>query len=563
MTPGPLPPDEALQLPHHARKETHLPGTRGPVPPGASRRRPLPLSLAALAFLALAGNAPAEDGPGRVSAGGLVFTPPAGWVRRDDPASRATFLSPPGVGDDASFILYPVTPDVPGTQQEAHARMLANVTGAGKVEGELQAGATGLFQWTRATLTLQGGQKMRLALYTARSGTTVGVAVFGAKPALFRKHLPQVEQLIEGLNFSDAPGPVSIQGLVFRLTKGWTRKDEANGIAALHPPPPSGPLEPRWDYVLYVLPSQPLHGSHWRTHREVLQDALRSSGLKDPTVPTHDPAGPGVFIRSTLAGRDAGGGIRPLALYSARSAESIECVLVVGQEDRNALDTLFSRATPRKPPKPARRPRIVEAYRRGDQKLYVNPGGGALAPGSLQYERIWLRSDGVADFTTVYPRGHAASPETLKLDPDLLSGRTGAWKPAGDSQVELLRAAGASPELYLRRDGRLERDGQVWQPMPPVDGLRLEGTWKLDDLGITFTKDLRYEDRGVAAFVAVGDVSPTRPPRVGSGTYEIREWTLFLHDDGGGSWSTDFSTMGPDSKDLSVILLRTTALRKQ
>ena len=47
-----------------------------------------------------------------------------------------------------------------------------------------------------------------------------------------------------------------------------------------------------------------------------------------------------------------------------------------------------------------------------------------------------------------------------------------------------------------------------------------------------------------------------RPPARGSGTYEIRDFTLLVKYDDGRVWSTDFSTLGANPKDLSKLQLR-------
>ncbi|HYE99524.1 MAG TPA: hypothetical protein VEJ18_11465, partial [Planctomycetota bacterium] len=404
------------------------------------------------------------------------------------------------------------------------------------------------------TVTPAGGAPTRLAIYTALSGKDAGVVLFGATEALFHKHLPEVERLVDGLRFKGAPEPVGVHGLVIPFPPGWTRQDDPKGAVAFTPPAPRGPLDTVWDYTVFVLPSQPLRGTHWQTHKAVFAETMKL--LKDPVDAIHRADAPGPFIRSETAAKDADGRLIVLTLYSARSASAIECVLVRGQEDRDGLRAILARTTVKSPPK-VERPRIVEAYRRGEQKMYVNPAGGRMTAGSLQYERLWLRSDGVADFTTVYPAGHAASPEILKYDPGQLDGQIGAWKERGDGTIELVRTAGAPAQVGAREGGRLNLGGQVWQRMPAVDGLRLEGRWGVNEVALAFTKDGRFQDDGMMASTALGDTRPGRPPKRGAGTYEIREWTLFVRYDDGAEWSCDFSTIGPDPADLSAILLGT------
>ncbi|HYF00754.1 MAG TPA: hypothetical protein VEJ18_17670, partial [Planctomycetota bacterium] len=156
----------------------------------------------------------------RQEGSGYVFTAPAGWTRHDEPVG--TIYLPAGAAPaDAALVLYPVTPDVTDTPREVHEKMVRTLTAAG-TQGEPQKGATGLFLWTRATVTPAGGAPTRLAIYTALSGKDAGVVLFGATEALFRKHLPEVERLVDGLRFKGAPEPVGVHGLVIPFPPGWT-----------------------------------------------------------------------------------------------------------------------------------------------------------------------------------------------------------------------------------------------------------------------------------------------------------------------------------------------------
>ncbi len=519
------------------------------------------MSLLAFALALLPQDAPRE------TASGFTFALPKGWTRREDPATQATVLTAPNLpaGQEAQLILYPTGQNGALTLQAFHDSMFKSLTSAFKLDGDPQTGTTGRFQWSRAKVTPAGGSPMRVAIYSASSGDTLGAAVFVASDTAFASHLAAVEQLVKDLRFAGAvadPAPAApaktqtLHGLVLPLPEGWTRKDDPNGLIALFPPPPKGPLEPSWDYVIYVLPSQPLRGTPWETHKALFDDALKASQLKNPVPPTHSHDEPGPFIRSASAGHAANGAVRAISIYSAPSDGHLECLLIHNQEDRDGLRAILSRATVKNPPKKADRPKILEAYRRGEQKLYTTREGGALASGSLMYERIWLRADGVADFTTCYAEGYAASPAALKLDPGLLNGSAGAWKKQGDARIEILRTAGRPAELYERDQGNLRSGAQVWQRMPPVDGLRLDGRWGLKpDLSLELTKVGRFKDDGVFHHAAFVDTKRPKPPKKGAGTYELREWTIFLSYDDGTAWSTDFSTIGPDPQNAPGILL--------
>lgn len=531
------------------------------------------MRLLLLALLATA----LQDTTGTQEARGFVFKVPKGWSSAPDPnpGTNATVLTPPGAGQNAQVILYPVTENVELSPQDVHDTMVKLISSAGTVEGETKTGTTGRFQWTRMKAALPGAT-MWMALYTAKSGTKAGTVVFGAmSKELFEKHLAGAEGFVQELRFAGAadplpaaaaPGLRQIHGLVLPLGPGWTTKNEAGGIVALFPPPPRSVTEPRWDYVMYVLPSQPLKGTFWETHKAVFQDALKSSGLKNPVPPSQRADVPGPFIYSASAGHDAAGGVRSISLYSALSDGKIECILVHHQEDLDTIRGILGRTTLKNPPQESQRPRILEIYRRANQKQFINPSGGAFIPGSLQYERICLRNDGVADFATYYAEGYAASPDVLKLDRSLENGDVGSWKAEGDDKLRIVRNAANPAEIYVRENGRLRQGDQVWQPMPRVDGLRYQGRWGAAGpprIAIEFTREGRFKDEGLLEHVAFGDTKRPKPPKKGAGTYELREWTIFLKYDDGTAWSTDFSSIGADPKDDSSLIFRTSAFQKE
>ena len=383
--------------------------------------------------------------------------------------------------------------------------------------------------------------------------------------------------LLIGVHAS-APAPAAIHGLDIPVPAGWTHKDDPGGAVVLRPPPPrNAPLDEPVCMIL-VLPTQPMRGTFWETHRAVFDEVVKSLPLTNLVAPIHEPNSPGPFIRSSTAGDDANKRIQAVRLYSALSADGIECVLVVGQEDFATTGPMLHRTRARKPPKEAPRPKIVQAYRRLKQQADVNVNRGEYLVGAVPYERIWLRDDGVADFSAVYPEGHAASGAPPKVDRALQYGSYGSWKAVGEREVHVVRQAGKAAEVYLRENGALRLGDQVWQPMPSVDGLKLDGRWRLPvpagqpPRHIEFTAAGRFTDEGVLVDVGIFPVYAwagsrvvfrERPPARGAGTYEIREFTLLVKYDDGRAWSTDFSTAGADPKDLSKLLLRGGVLRAE
>lgn len=488
----------------------------------------------------------------------LAYTLPQGWTRRLDEAGKTVQLSPPG-GQDAQVVLYPAS-RTPAGARELHALTWKTISMNGRVEGTSTSGQTGDFLWTRAKLLPAAGGELRVALYTAKLGDTCVTGVYGGAEKVFDVLLPAVDELFKGMRLRGT----SIFGLEFPPLGAWTRKDDPSGAVVLLPPSPRGPADAVWDYMMIVLPSQPLQGTHWEAHRKFTEEAVKASGLADPVPAIQRVNAPGPFIKSETAGRDAGGVVRNFAVYTALSDGKIELVVVRNQEDVETIGALLSRVRVTSPPKDVVKTRIVEAWRRVDASIRLD-----RTP-TLQYQRIWLRADGVADFSTTYPEGYAASPVPAKLDRGLLNGDVGAWTAVGD-EIRITRRPGAV-EVYRRDGGRLRKGDEIWQPMPSADGLKLEGRWALSEARIAFTAAGRFEDDGLLRHVATP--IPLKhagskehfwpaPPGKGAGTYEIRDFTLLVRYDDGTPFATDFSTLGSDLKDLSALLLRTTVLRKE
>ena len=80
---------------------------------------------------------------------------------------------------------------------------------------------------------------------------------------------------------------------------------------------------------------------------------------------------------------------------------------------------------------------------------------------------------------------------------------------------------------------------------------------------IDFTEEGRFKTDGVLTWIGSMDPEWPKLPDKLAGTYEIRDWTIFFKFDDGRSWSTDFSTIHRDPKDLSGILFRTTVFLKE
>jgi hypothetical protein len=236
-------------------------------------------------------------------------------------------------------------------------------------------------------------------------------------------------------------------------------------------------------------------------------------------------------------------------------------------------DTFTVRNTPTVTGQPAApgKSMVLEAYRRPAQRTWMNIDGSTFT-GKVQYERIALLANGVADFQLYHATGLAADRELLAATPATLNGFFGSWRSEG-SVVRLRRQAGQPEEVMTRENGNLVSGGQVWTPTPRLDGLRLNGryAYKSEPGGpmqynywVQFTEDGRFQTGGVLMWLAVSDMTGRpKPPDPASGTYEIRDWTLFFIVNGRAAWSTEIMPVHDDMRDLSTILIDTYAFRKQ
>jgi hypothetical protein len=428
---------------------------------------------------------------------------------------------------------------------------------------------------------LAQGAEFRLAAYTARLRSNWALVAFAGPPNAFDTHLATVEQFVGKLKSEDEGTPVTagaqeVHGLLIPLPEGWSRKDEAGGAMALRPPAPRTERDPDRNYVMLVLPTQPLRGTLWETQLAIFDEVVKGSGLRNTVPPLHEPDAPGPFIRSSTAGDDVHGAVRAVRLYSALSEGGIECIVVFGEEDFGATGSILRSAKARKAPKDAPRATFAAAYRRLAQQTHVEYFRGEQLIIAVPYDRIWLRSDGLADFSPIYREGYAASRVPAKAEPALRNGRYGSWKAVGEKEVHILRKSDKPVEVYIREGASLRLGDKVYEPMPSVDGLRLEGRWHLPGAGrkrrIEFTAAGRFEDDGLLEDVGVHPVTEwagskevlyPRPPAAGKGTYEIRDFTILLEYEDGRRWSCDFSIYGSDPKDFSRLILKTGIIHRE
>lgn len=252
--------------------------------------------------------------------------------------------------------------------------------------------------------------------------------------------------------------------------------------------------------------------------------------------------------------------------------EAIALMPPGGDELIGALLPILAKATLKNAAGEApKRPEVVEAYRRPNMKKFVNIDG-SISYGSLKYERFMLLSNGVADFTTTYAEGYDGNPGLLLVDPGTLNGFYGAWSASGN-EVRMTRWADKPAEVWTRENGTMKFGDQTWTALPRIDGLRLQGRWAYkSDPGpslqfnywIDFAPNGTFACTDLLSWLAVSDYSGRpKPPENVSGTYEIKNWTLWFKVNGQPVWSTDIQTLNDDPKDVATLLINTYSFKKQ
>jgi hypothetical protein len=174
------------------------------------------------------------------------------------------------------------------------------------------------------------------------------------------------------------------------------------------------------------------------------------------------------------------------------------------------------------------------------------PMGAARASGMRIYTRyISFYEDGVYDEGQGLPKaGYAGFSRELARSDTLHGDYWGTWSLSG-AQGEAHRRVVTKPIAFkLIRADEIEFGGTHFYRVASVDGLRLDGSWTtssdpkdpaLREPGthpvISFQPDGRFRDDGIWA--QLGDNPDERGRAPGSGSYEIRDYTVLLRYDGG------------------------------
>lgn len=163
---------------------------------------------------------------------------------------------------------------------------------------------------------------------------------------------------------------------------------------------------------------------------------------------------------------------------------------------------------------------IDSAYWSVEHKISA-VGGGV----NRQEDRLYLFKGGVA------VRGfYQAGVDTLDLPNMKRDDRFGAWTKTGD-RLTIRWGGGANPQSFRSEETGYVGDGMTWRPLKRVDGIKPNALFaqedpKNDGCQLMLRSDGTFTFRN-AHRINLIDLSKVAPDN-GSGSYAIRNWTLYL-----------------------------------
>jgi len=513
------------------------------------------------------------------SGDGLGLEAPTGWKRQEDPEKRFVQYIPPNVpaGGDCTVLVYPPT-EYPGSAETFLEAMVVPLRQGKRSLGDVQRMDIGIFKAAIISQQNAQGQNEFLALHTVKVGTKVHAVLYGANDAaLYKARTPDVLAMlnkakapaaaaVSAAPVAPAAGGVAIAGLNLPLPPGWAQEKADAGWIRLIPPETLFP----GDQKVWVLPTQKIEGSHWTAHRALLEALVASAKWADYAREIADVA-PGPFIRTKARCTTDR---RTIRLFTAVAGDQMEALVIAPDSNENLQTELLpvlERTTLRNAAEAPKRPTVVEAYRLANKKQYLNVDG-SMVSGKVRFERILLLSNGAADLNPRYGEGLDGFAGLAKIDAGCQNGFYGKWTADG-TRVRLLRDARQAEQVYERENGTLKFGNQVWNPMPRVDGLKLKGRYADKsqpgaalqyDYWFEFAEEGTFRTGGGLTSLAVLDqTGRPKPPDSCSGTYEIRDWTIWFKVDGRPIWSTDFMTTGEDLTDLKIVLIDATGFIRE
>jgi hypothetical protein len=519
----------------------------------------------------------------------LGLEPPKGWTVQEDPQKRFTAYVPPDLPatQGCALMVFPAQEVLFTTTDEYLDWLIKNSSQGGEIQDKIQKVDVGAFRAGIFTLKTAQGQIQYVIVHAARWGARgQAVLYFASDFDLFKAKMADVlgmlnKAVVPKAAAAAAPAPaaapraagkrIEAGNLLLPLPDGWTRQEAPSGWTILIPPDGVYNDNPR----LWVSPAMKIEGSHWTAHRALLQQLV--DGAKMPggsRVDTQDVA-PGPFIQSWA--HCLTDGSRGIRLFTAAANGTMAAIALTpareigGDDIIRTLFPMFEQTKLKNAPDGLPRPEIREAYRRPAQKQFLNVDG-TRSVGRVAYERMLLLANGTADCRGTTAEGYDGNSDALKMDSGTLNGFFGKWTADGKT-VRIQRTAAGSEEVYERDGGTLRFGAASWTSIPRVDGLKLKGRWARKSAPgtglqyndwIEFTEEGAFRSSGLLNFLSIDDLTKRpKPLDPASGTYEFRNWTLWLKVNGTPIWSADVMPLKDDVKDLDTLLINTFAFTRE
>ncbi len=516
----------------------------------------------------------------------LGLEPPKGWTAQEGPQKQFTAYLPPNVpaNQGCALMVFPAQEVRFTTNDEYLDWLIQNATQGGTIQDKIQKVDIGSFRVGTFTFKNAQGQTQYVMVQAAKWGARgQSMLWFATDFELFKSKLIDVMAVMNTAKVpaagAAAPAPtakagqIEVGGLLFPLPQGWTRQDDPSGWTILIPQNGVFNDNPR----LWVSPVMKIEGSHWLAHKALLQTLVDGAKLPGGSrVDTQDVA-PGPFIQSWA--HCLTDGSRGIRLFSAAANGSMSAIALSparelgGDDIIRVLFPAFEQTRLKGYPDGLPRPEIKEAFRTPSQRKFLN-NDGTTTVGRVGYDKMLLLANGTVDLRGTTAEGYDGNAAAIKMDYGALTGFFGKWTAEGTT-VKVQRQADRAEEVYERDGGTLKFGSQTWTPIPRMDGLRLKGRYARKSAPgtglqlqyydwIEFAEDGTYKSAGLLNFLSTGDLTGrAKPPDPAAGTYEFKNWTLWLKVGGNPIWSADIMPLKDDVKDIDTLLINTFAFVRE
>ncbi len=507
----------------------------------------------------------------RETAGEFSVVRPQGWLRAENKEQGTVTFAPPNVPAGATCsVMFAPSQKFAGDGRAWHDGFWKGMTGGAKPVAGADAESVASFLRTWGEFVRPDGSRVWLCLYTILSkGKGQSVLFAASSKDLFTEHRGVVDGMVKGcaLPGEAPPTPAALADAVILVTPPrWVRGEPAkDGSIVLVPPG----VAPDHACRAVIFPPGDFDGDADAFHAFAVKKMTEGGEVQG----TPEKGTSGRFLFTKVVTKSAAGQ-RWLDVYTTTWGKRGQAVIFFADTQdlhyfhMTAIATICMNGYA---PDPLLAPGaevvpVVAVYLAGKlgRELSVDRNDPGVQQRALQkllvfYKNglcLYLDAMSTGKIDTTYDSrgiaGHDAA-ALLKVRQDR---RTGRWTETGGTiTVEwTLRDA----EKFERDGENLKSGGTLWGRLKSMDGARLEGTFERPTgfgpvWSIRFGKDGRFDADGINNTMG-GEITMPAFPAKGSGTYEIRSWTLILRFDNGFRISIAFG-FGFDPATVKTILV--------